>query len=233
MTLHEVRNSFSHLLRAVYGKYMHTTLFKYGRQILMVFGSIVLVAASFFGYRWYRVSREESAQKQFAQYVQEYKQMQKSETKDWDRIEMLFKLGAQQQSNTDLGPYFLAFQSQILVEKDQKGEALKIMDTMLEKVSSSSPLFTLFKTKRALMRLDMADEAVQNNGLQELTQLARDEKNAYKDMALFYLGRYYWSTSNISEAKKVWQELVDQYKHELLTPSPWAQQVQGMLQQTS
>ena len=66
--------------------------------------------------------------------------------------------------------------------------------------------------------MDASDQAFQQKGLQELVSLAREENNPYKDMALFYLGRYYWAKNQIDEAKKAWQELedsswMDQIKH--------------------
>src|SRR5438093_4527265 len=102
---------------------------------------------------------------------------------------------------------------------------------MLALFSEKSSLFFLFKLKYAQVRIDIPQ--YKQSGLQELTELARNEKNPYRDAALFYLGNYYWVHDQMQEAKKVWQELVDSQWQQQVSPSPWIAQVQSKLKQIS
>ncbi|MDP3889301.1 MAG: hypothetical protein Q8Q25_02025 [bacterium] len=230
MIVREVTTAFSYAFRSLYIAIAEKgNPLKYSKQWGIAFGIVVLLGAGFLGYRWYDVSKQQDAHKQFADSIREYDlAMQKG--KDWNSIEVLFKSGAQQQKNTTFGPFFLAFQAQALLRQGKKDEALQVMDSIIQTLPSQNPLLPLFKTKRALIRIDMADEQIKNAGIQELTELAHDTKNEQKDMALFYLGFYYWVTDNLSEAKKVWQELVEQYR-DVVAPSPWAQRAQSKLDQ--
>lgn len=180
----------------------------------------------FLGYRWYYVSKQEVAQKALAEAIAEYKTMAQGEQKDWDRMQMLFKVGAEQQSGSSLAPYFLAYQADSLLHGGKKEEALAVMNSVVDALSAKSPLYSLFKTKRAMMRLDAQDEAIREKGVAELIELGRNDQNIYKDMALYQLGNYYWSMQKKSDAIQVWQDLIDQYQYDLVSPSPWAQLAQ-------
>lgn len=92
-----------------------------------------------------------------------------------------------------------------------------------------SPVISLYKIEQALIQMDSADQTIQTIGLNALTELAEDTNNIYRDSAQFYLGRYYWAMDNITAARKVWQQLVDEQRDEKLAPSPWVSFVQDKL----
>jgi len=89
----------------------------------------------------------------------------------------------------------------------------------------------LLSIKRALIQLDSEDSKIREEGTQELVTLARDTTNPFHDMALFYLGRYYWATNKVEEAKKIWQELVDNRWMDAVNPSPWMHEAKASLAQ--
>ena len=127
-------------------------------------------------------------------------------------------------------PYYLSFQADGLLKQGKKNEAIGVMDEMIQHMPVSSPLLPLFKTKRALIKLDSDDEAIQQEAVQELEVLAKDSDNQFQDLAQFYLGRYYWSNDQIVEAKQVWQQLVDEQRKQRLAPSPWAEEVKNVVE---
>jgi hypothetical protein len=204
---------------------------KYTKIIVLGLGASVVLGGSALLYRWYRSGQERAAYKQFAECAQKYARNAQAANAEWDEAVACFKSGSQAYGSTNMGAYFLGLEAQALIEQGKKDEALVVMDTMMKNISTSSPLYMLYKTKRALLRLDMEDEMLKASGLEELTNLAYNNSNIYNDVALYYLGYYYWVTGNNGEAKKSWQTLVDSKQDELAAPSPWAQQASILLPQ--
>ncbi len=232
MTLREVGVALQHLVQSGLEVLVGTKKqFRYIKEFAI--GIILLAVAifGFLGYRWYVVYREQAAQKVFANYLKEYDKAEQGAPSDLEHAQMLFKLGYQQQSGSRLAPYFLAFQSDTLIKQGKIDEALDVMDTMIKVLPEKAPLTALYKTKRALLLLDADDESKQKTGLDALEQLAYSKENQYNDLALFYVGRYYWVTDNLDQAKKAWQELANQQRDQRLAPSPWLDQVQEKLAQ--
>jgi len=213
----------------VQSSYQEIKKFKYVKGFLIVFCILGGIGSSFLLYRAYVVYREQAAQNALAQYIQEYHQIKDGKPADWQRVAALFQLGSEQQSNSYLAPYFLLFQAEALLRENKKQEALTVMDKLVEQ-SVNSPLLSLFKTKRALIKLDESDETVQKSGLEELEKLAENKKNKFRDTAQFYLGYYHWVNNSIAQAQTIWQTLVDDQYKEKLAPSPWLDFVKKKLE---
>ena len=189
--------------------------------LFMGLGALILCGGFFMLYRWYVVSREQSVQKIFSQQVLAF-----DRAKTPDELEAMaleFKASHDANAGSHLAPYFTAYEVDALLKLDKKTEALAALDALIASLSSSNPLINLYKTKRALLKFDMDDANLQESGLKELQQLTQDKKNHERDMAQFYLGLYYYGAENVAEAKKVWQELVEQFI-DVKKSSPWAQQ---------
>ncbi len=107
------------------------------------------------------------------------------------------------------------------------------MDDALEGMKTDHSLFNVYKTKRAIAKLDADDEVTQKQGLQELVTLANDTTNKQQDVAQYYVGLYHWNTDNIEVAKKAWKQLINSQSAEKQGKSPWALQAQTLLQQIS
>ena len=201
--------------------------------MVMGIGVLLLGTGIYFGYRWYTVSREQQAQKIFSEYMQDYGLAHKANNAaEWQRIEALFAYGYSTYRSSNIAPYFLAMQADVQLKQGKHNEALATLNSLISALPSSSSMAPVFKTKHALISLDSKDETIRNSGLQELVAVARDTHYGYNDMALFYLGRYYWSQNNVDEAKKIWQELVDmRLSDQTAAPSPWVQEAQQKLKQ--
>lgn len=193
----------------------------------LVVGLVLL--GGFYSYRWYRAGQEEVAQRMFSQNVQEYERvMHEGKNEDWASLETLFKLGYNQYSHSVLAPFFLIYQAQAMIKQDKSQEAREVLAKAVDAMSSSSPLYPLFKIKLALITMDTnAQEAVA-----QLQALANDTASHFNDAAAYYLGEYYWLNNEDAKAKEVWQKMIDATKTDKkLGQSPWASMAQEKLAQ--
>jgi cytochrome c-type biogenesis protein CcmH/NrfG len=205
---------------------------RYIRIIGITIGAFLALTAGYFVYRWYVVSREQNAHAAIANYMHDFQLAMKADTPaEWQRIDGLLALGYKQYKDSNLAPFFLLLRADALVRQDNAVEAVNVLQNAIHELSARSPIMPLFKTKKALILVDSKDEIMQKEGVQDLIQLARDKNNQCNDVALFYLGRYYWTHDNVQDAKKAWQELVDSNAMEKAYPSPWAAEAKKALKQ--
>lgn len=195
--------------------------------------STVLICAGVFGglyfYRTYQAQQEGAAQLIYAECLSEFERAQK-EPALWPDVEVAARAGYKRHSGSVLAPYFLALQAQALVRQDKLNESLPVFDQLLAGIPAASPFHYLYKTKAALVKMDIDAHAAE--GLSELQALAHDIKNSYKDEALFYLGNHYWFKGELDQAKAAWQSLVEQFGNQAgLGESPWALLAQEKLSQ--
>ena len=215
--------------------------FRYSRELFMAAGLCMAMFVGYMGYRWFVVSRNQTAQKAFSEYVQDYQlALKENNPQEWDRLASLFAFGWNQYSSSSLAPYFLLIQSDIQLHQGKRDESVATL-TQAIKGLSDTKMTAMLEIKRALIQLDSDDQTVSEAGLQELVRLARASHsdlndyrvNPYRDMALFYLGRYYWAHNKIDEAQKTWQELVDGELIDKSNQSPWVNEAKATLQQLS
>jgi len=204
------------------------TSFKYSREVTIVLTIAVAGLAGWWGYKWWNQQREAVAQKSFSACLQSYQEALQGKDESWSNAAMLLGIGCEQHKSSALAPYFLVFYADALFKDGQKEEALEKLDRAVQTLPKGSPLLSLYKTKQALIHLD--DSWTQEAGLQELKALADDEENGNRDMALYYLGLYYWTQDKLNDAQMIWQQLVDAFKHEKFGVSPWAARAKTKLE---
>lgn len=228
MTLFQVGAAFGFAFKAfadLFGAGKHSEkILRYG---LMLLGAGVLCVLLFWAYRWYVISREEGVQKIFSEQVIEFG---KARTEgQYETMALDFKSGHDQYANSHVAPYFTAYEVDALLKLGKKEEALAALDELIASLSSSNPLMSVYKIKRALLKSDFDDTATREAGLKELQELANDKKNQNRDLAQFYLGLHYYVADDLSQAKKIWQELIE-FSLESKNPSPWADQAKQRLE---
>ncbi len=202
------------------------------KEIGIAITIVLVVAGGYFGYRSYVVSREQRAHHSFADYLQDYQMAEKANSKEeWERVSNLLGHGFVQHKGSNVAPLFLSLKSDAQVKLGELVEAINTIQRAIDALPRGSKLLSLFLIKQALMRLDVEDEALQKVGLEQLVTIARDKDSEHKDIALFYLGRYYWVHDQIEDAKKSWQELEDSSWQEKAYPSPWVEEVKQKLKQ--
>jgi hypothetical protein len=178
------------------------------------------------GYSKYRVYKNQEAQKILSVCLEEYARAMNGAIDSWPTVEMSCQLGYEQHKNADVAPYFLALHVEALLHQGKKDAVQPLLEAMIQRISPSSPLYHLYKTKKALIELDAEDVQIAKQGLEELRAMAQDKKNSNRDLALYYLGLYYWTHNQAADAQVEWKELAAQYPS-----SPWAQVVSAQLQQ--
>ena len=194
-----------------------------GALVLGAFAILILLGF-WWGYSYFAKQKEKEAQKTLASCIELYDQaIGASETSiPWSTVETACKRAYDAHSNSNLAPYFLAYQAEALSKQNKNDEAIAIMTQMMHAMSKNSPLYYVYATKLALMQIDSADSAVHTQGLKQLEELALDINNQQRDEALYYVGLYYWHLNDMSKVKEVWQTLA-----ELPTSpedvSPWMQ----------
>jgi tetratricopeptide (TPR) repeat protein len=201
------------------------------KAVLIGFGLVMLGVGSFFVYKRSVIQDEQAAQKFFAECIEEYGRIMQEKGGDWAAVEKAFAVGFERHKKATLAPHFLAFQAEALVRQNKLPEAVALMDKVIQSFSPNSPLYGLFATKRALMKIDSADELAHDAGLQELTQLAGDVHNISNDEAQFHLGLYHWTKNDIEKAQQIWQPLIELAKTDNKNSSVWAQYAQMKLAQ--
>ena len=187
----------------------------------------VLAVVLYFGQKL-RVSwREQNAQYAYAQ-VQDFLIAQQKElgTTQLDAVIEKIDAAYYQNSSSYLAPYFLNLKADVLLSQGNREQALQILGDLINTVDYSMP-GELVRTKHALLLLDAGNE---QEGIAKLEGLATSTHNQVKDIAQFYLGRYYWVTGHEHKAKQIWQTLVEEQRVHRISPSPWAQQARQAIE---
>ena len=201
---------------------INETVQKNTSAISIALGLAALIIVGWYGYRYYRIQKEQSASTILADCLNEYEQATQGKGQLAD-VARMCEAGYQKFSNTKTAAYLLAIEIDSLLGMQKKEEALQKLDFMITHIGSGSPLYTLYKTKQALLKLDMGTDAA----LADLEQLAHNSKNSNNDIAQYYLGLYYYNHDQLEKARAEWAPLA---LHEKVTEnqarSPWVQLAQ-------
>lgn len=150
---------------------------------------------------------------------------------EWKDVDAMCSNGYQRNASSAVAPYILAIRIDALLAQQKQQEALEQSTIMLAHLPANSPLYAPYKTKHSLLEIDSSDEATRLHGLRELEKLANDTKNIYNDVALYYLGLYYFMHADLVQAKEIWNRLVLQaMPADKQGQSPWAARAKEKLQ---
>lgn len=202
---------------------------KYFFSFLTFLAAAIMISLIYFSYRFYVQYREEKVQILFSDNLSLFNKEKNTEDQQWNTVVNAFDAGYNEAKSSYLAPYFLGYKAEALLEQDKKQEALAVYDELFEVLSSDAPLYPLYKTKQALIQLDLADEQQSKKALETLQVLSGNAQNPFRDYAQFYLGQYYWTNGQLTQAKQVWQQLVDEQMQNRISPSPWADEVKELL----
>lgn len=116
--------------------------FKYTRTLLMAFCLFIVVAGIGFGYHWYRSSYNQNAHVALAQAIELFDRADKESTANlWDETDRALSQGYSDYSRSSLAPYFLAFQAQVALRKNDAPEKAR---ELLQKAIDGMSLIYLF-----------------------------------------------------------------------------------------
>jgi predicted negative regulator of RcsB-dependent stress response len=181
-----------------------------------------VAALGFYFFMHHRTQQQEQAQLAYSETMYEIKRSGKN-AELLPNAQLASQTGYRLYGNSSFGPYFLTAESQAFAQQGDAKKALEAKTQALKKMAKSSPVYTIFAIRQALMKLDSDDAAVQTEGLNELQTLASDKKNKQRDEALYYLGNYYSTHDDAQRAQDLWKELISDYSESADSAmSPWA-----------
>lgn len=193
-----------------------------------------LLFGGLYGYRYYQTAKNQKAQRILSEVLSEYERaLETNSVEAWGNLASLAALAHQQHKSAGCSAYFLAVESEAVRRQGDYQKAFALLDQTIAGVPSRSVMNNLYKTKQALMKIDSADEAVKKQGLDELTALGSNSKNGNRDLALYYVGYYYWVNDNLAQAQTAWNELIALETSDARAVSPWAMLAQSKLQQVT
>lgn len=199
---------------------------------LAVLGALVLVG-SVWGYRYYTGKKETDAQIAFAESIQLYHEAMQGKADAWPHVQASCTVAYDRYKKTSMAPYFLVIKADALVQQGKVADACQVLESAIVALPKDSPVVPMYKTKMALIKLDMPKETVQAEGLEQLRQLAYDKTNKNNDVAQYYLGLYYWVRNDLATALNIWKDLVVSQAEDRLAVSPWTSLAQEKLAQRS
>ena len=167
----------------------------------------LIAGGGWYGYHYFATQKEEQAHTILVDCFHEYEQALHGKSK-WEDVANMCQAGYEKYSSTKAGSYIYSVLVDALIAQQQLPEALEKITFMINRISAQSPVYNLYRTKEALIKLDMADQSVQQAGLAQLEQLAQDKKNLYADQASYYVGLYYRQQGQLDKAREIWNALI-------------------------
>lgn len=222
--------TWNELKKIVYDWYRHTVApevkslskYPYVKEIGAAVIIVAIAAIIFWSYRSYHSHEEGSAQIDFAHALESYQAALRGGGVTWSQLEVLLQTGYETHKKSNFAPYFLLYESEAQINQDKFSEAAATLEKVITLLPKDSPLLNLYKTKLALIEMDISEPAKQQAAFEQLRSIAYDKENHFNDYALYYLGLFTENKGQKEEAQKIWKELVESQRHEQrLAQSPW------------
>jgi len=198
------------------------------------FGLALLAALCALGgwytYRHFAQQKDQEAYVIFNECLVAYEKASENKS-TWSEVDAMCKNGYERFSSSSLAPFILAIRVDALLAQQKQSEALEQLTQLLKQMPTKSALYSLYKTKHALLEMDSADQTVRVHGVAELEQVAADSTSSSNDSALYYLGLHYAMNNDVAKAKEFWTRLVTTgLTADKQSQSPWALRAQEKLQ---
>jgi len=198
-----------------------------GHRKQLVLGVITLLAAALLivGYQWYDQRAQVKAHQAFLDAQRIYEAQVSpghptiitptsaqfgSEEEKWKKVEEVFKETYSKHKGTGIAPVFLTYQADAQAHLGKTDDAIVTLEIAV-KAMSSLEIKDFYRLKLALMKMDSNKEAVKQEGFAELKKIAEASTNYANEAGLFYIGNYFWTQKDYSQAKNYWQQLMVKY----------------------
>lgn len=192
------------------------------------FGALVILAGGFYWYRHASIQKEQAAFTILADCLSHYEQAAQGKAQ-WADVATMSHAGYEKFSSTQIAPYILAIEVDALLAQEKHTEAVEKLDLMVLKMDTRSPLYSVYKLKQVLVKLDIPE--LQEAAVKDLQQLAAARDNNFTDAAQYYLGLYYQNAGDQQKALEVWKPLVaiNDTVTDAIARSPWATMAQSKI----
>ncbi len=163
---------------------------------------------AWYGYRLYKDTQRQEAQLAFSSAMDDFYKAQAGRVA-WEDVTVVADVAYHRHSQAWTAPYLLGVEAYALEQNGKIDEAIKIWEKIVQLIDHSNPFWYIFSTKKAVVKTQSSSDEIKKEGVEELQALGRDEKNIYRDQALYYWGLF---------EKKAWVMLAEQFGQ---TDSPW------------
>jgi hypothetical protein len=194
------------------------------KQVLMAITGVIVIAASATGYMFYQSHVQTQAHKAFIEALRYFDAPVKpgqtvitesviefgSDEDKWKKVEEVFRTGYDSYKRSGLSSMFRCYQAEALTHLKKHDEAIQMLAAAI-KAMPSEQLKDFYKLKLALLRLDAAQPEVAKEGFAELKKIAETSTNLANEASLYYMGLYFWSQKDYTQAKNYWQQLMVKY----------------------
>jgi tetratricopeptide (TPR) repeat protein len=210
-------------------------------RILAIIGLVAAVSGGVFGYLYYKRMRAERAYTALTEALEYFdapvkkkidekdddfgflnKKEFKSDAEKWEKVDAVFKVGYEAHEGSGIASFFLAYRAEALINLNDLPRAIEVMRLALSKMPNHK-VKAYYQAKLALMLIDARSAAAVEEGVKILKDISRDDKNIAHDMALYFLGEYFWYDKKFTEAKNYWNQLLLAYEKQDEYPSPWVE----------
>lgn len=197
--------------------------------IFAVIGTFVI--GGYFLHGWYSARVQRQAQFAFTQSLEIYQQAlakdltatEEKKDNDWDESDLAFKTAYDQHNHSKITPFFLVYRAQSLAKEGEIEKSINILDDAISKFYNDKHFLNLFKITKSLILFNGSTDD-KKLALELLDKLANDKDNPLQDMALYYLGEYYFIENNTIKAKEAFQKATElEFKNDLNLTSPWVE----------
>ena len=212
----------------------------YKVHIISTISIIVVLSAGTFSYFYYKQNREEKAFRALTSSLEYFeapitkaedrrdddlsifeKKEFSNEQEKWEKVESIFREEYNNFKNSNIAPFFLAYQAEALIKLGKLKDAVEALEIAIPKITDNNAK-SFYKVKLALIQISTKEEMLIQTGLGALKSMASEENNPTHDLVLYYLGEYYWHQKNFKESKNYWNQLILKYDQDSKHPSPWS-----------
>src|SRR3990167_10509378 len=149
---------------------------KYSRKkiyfVSLLVGALLLVVLSWFLYHYIVLQREQKAQGALATRLEA--QVAAADKIIWADQIAAWDVAYYEHKHSKLAAYFLVFKAEAQIKQGDESAACATMIEALKVMPRNSPLFYLYATKLALMKIDSTVPVIHDMGIHELDILAHD-----------------------------------------------------------
>lgn len=209
---------------------MHTIQERYSQFVYPGIMLVALLILGWFSFRAYKVYQGKRLQQVLSECLEEFQKNGNIAQPQWGEMQLMAELASQQASGSSLQPFFAALQAQAAARQHNIDGAIVLMQQAIDALPETSVYRSYFALTKALMQLDASSQEEKDRGLQDLQALADDEKNSYRDAALYHLGYYYEAHGNPEKAHNQFKTLVGLIA--TFNRSPWLMLAQEKLAAT-
>jgi len=197
---------------------------KHWRYLILGVAGVFMLVLAFLGYGYYSDWVQSSAHKAFVESLRYYDASVTgrptvmtngtiefaTDEEKWKKVEDVFKSAYQSHKGAGIAPVFRVYQAEALVNLGKINEAIEMLAAAVKSMPSAE-LKDFYSLKLALMKMDSPQQGMQQEGFADLKKVAENEKHFANEAGLYFLGYYFWTQKDFTQAKNYWQQLMVKY----------------------